>query len=50
MLQAAVPAALPLLSNLPAAVIAIGALGTAAFGLVDAFKALPGGGISPGRL
>jgi hypothetical protein len=46
MLQAAVPAAVPLLSNLPAAVIAIGALGTAAFGLVDALKALPGGGIS----
>jgi len=41
MLQAA-----PVLSTLPAAVIAIGALGTAAFGLVDAFKALPGGGIS----
>lgn len=38
--------AAPLLSHLPAAVVAIGALGTAAFGLVDAFKALPGGGIS----
>ena len=39
-------AATPLLSNLPAAIIAVGALGTAAFGLVDAAKALPGGGIS----
>lgn len=27
-------------------IIAVGALGTAAFGLVDAFKALPGGGVS----
>jgi hypothetical protein len=34
------------LSNLPAAIVAVGALGTAAFGLVDALKALPGGGIS----
>ncbi len=34
------------LSNLPTLIAAVGALGTAAFGLVDAFKALPGGGIS----
>lgn len=34
------------LTNLSAAIVGIGALGTAAFGLVDAFKALPGGGIS----
>jgi hypothetical protein len=34
------------LSNLPTIIAAVGALGTAAFGLVDAFKALPGGGIS----
>jgi len=27
-------------------ILAVGALGTAAFGLVDAFKALPGGGVS----
>ena len=27
-------------------IMAVGALGTAAFGLVDAFKALPGGGVS----
>lgn len=38
--------ALPALSNLPAVIIGVGALGTAAFGLVDALKALPGGGIS----
>jgi hypothetical protein len=31
---------------LSADIAAVGALGTAAFGLVDAFKALPGGGIS----
>ena len=42
MLQGAVPS----LTNLSAAIVAIGALGTAAFGLVDAMKALPGGGIS----
>lgn len=35
-----------LLSNLGKEIVAIGALGTAAFGLVDSFKALPGGGIS----
>jgi hypothetical protein len=35
-----------LLSNWPAAIAATGALGTAAFGLVDALKALPGGGLS----
>lgn len=34
------------LSRIGTEIIAIGALGTAAFGLVDAFKALPGGGIS----
>ena len=34
------------LSNLTATIGAVGALGTAAFGLVDSFKALPGGGIS----
>jgi len=34
------------LSSLPTLIAAVGALGTAAFGLVDAFKALPGGGIS----
>jgi hypothetical protein len=34
------------LSTLPTIIAATGALGTAAFGLVDAFKALPGGGIS----
>ncbi len=33
-------------NNLTAIVGAIGALGTAAFGLVDAIKVLPGGGIS----
>jgi hypothetical protein len=33
-------------SNLGATIAAIGALGTSAFGLVDALKALPGGGIS----
>ncbi len=37
------PATLPNLSTL---ILAVGALGTAAFGLVDAFKALPGGGVS----
>jgi hypothetical protein len=42
MLQIAIPS----MTNLSAAIVAIGALGTAAFGLVDAFKALPGGGIS----
>ncbi len=34
------------LSSLPTLIAAVGALGTAAFGLVDAFKAFPGGGIS----
>jgi hypothetical protein len=34
------------INNLGKEVVAIGALGTAAFGLVDSFKALPGGGIS----
>jgi len=36
-------------SNLPqlsTMILAVGALGTAAFGLVDAFKVLPGGGVS----
>jgi hypothetical protein len=33
-------------SRITADIAAIGALGTAAFGLVDSFKALPGGGIS----
>ena len=33
-------------SHLAAAITAVGALGTAAFGLVDACKVLPGGGIS----
>lgn len=33
-------------SHLAAAITAIGALGTAAFGLVDTLKVLPGGGIS----
>lgn len=35
-----------MINNLGKEVVAIGALGTAAFGLVDSFKALPGGGIS----
>jgi hypothetical protein len=34
------------INNLGREIVAIGALGTAAFGLVDSFKALPGGGIS----
>lgn len=34
------------LSSLPNMIVAVGALGTAAFGLVDTFKVLPGGGIS----
>lgn len=34
------------LSELTGIIAAIGALGTAAFGLVDTFKVLPGGGIS----
>jgi hypothetical protein len=34
------------LTNLSIIIASVGALGTAAFGLVDAFKALPGGGIS----
>lgn len=34
------------LTNVTAVIAAVGALGTAAFGLVDAFKTLPGGGIS----
>jgi len=34
------------LSTLPTVIAATGALGTAAFGLVDACKVLPGGGIS----
>lgn len=33
-------------NNLGTEIVAIGALGTAAFGLVDSFKVLPGGGIS----
>ena len=33
-------------SSITADIAAVGALGTAAFGLVDSFKALPGGGIS----
>jgi hypothetical protein len=37
---------MPSLTMLSADIAAVGALGTAAFGLVDAFKALPGGGIS----
>ncbi len=36
----------PSLSHLTAIIAAVGALGTAAFGLVDAFKVLPGGGLS----
>ncbi|HEY2915431.1 MAG TPA: hypothetical protein VGK21_18845 [Candidatus Angelobacter sp.] len=35
-----------MINNLGKEIVAIGALGTAAFGLVDSFKALPGGGIS----
>lgn len=42
MLQIAAPS----MNSLSAAFLGAGALGTAAFGLVDAFKALPGGGIS----
>jgi hypothetical protein len=34
------------LTNVGASIAAVGALGTAAFGLVDAFKLLPGGGLS----
>jgi len=34
------------LTQLTTIIAAVGALGTAAFGLVDTFKALPGGGIS----
>jgi hypothetical protein len=34
------------ITNLSTDIVAVGALGTAAFGLVDSFKALPGGGIS----
>jgi hypothetical protein len=34
------------LPNLTTLILAVGALGTAAFGLVDALKALPGGGVS----
>ena len=34
------------LTRLPAIIMAVGGLGTAAFGLVDALKVLPGGGIS----
>src|SRR6266852_3425811 len=41
--DAATSGALPDLTTL---ILAVGALGTAAFGLVDAFKALPGGGVS----
>jgi hypothetical protein len=37
---------MPSLTMLSADIAAVAALGTAAFGLVDAFKALPGGGIS----
>ena len=42
-MDAATSGALPDLTTL---ILAVGALGTAAFGLVDAFKALPGGGVS----
>jgi hypothetical protein len=34
------------LTTLSGAVVAVGGLGTAAFGLVDSFKMLPGGGLS----
>jgi hypothetical protein len=34
------------LTNLTTVIAAVGALGTAAFGLVDSFKVLPGGGLS----
>jgi len=34
------------ITNLSTDIVAVGALGTAAFGLVDSFKVLPGGGIS----
>jgi hypothetical protein len=34
------------ITSLGTDIVAVGALGTAAFGLVDSFKALPGGGIS----
>lgn len=34
------------LTNLSAAIVAVGALGTASFGLVDTFKMFPGGGLS----
>ncbi len=37
---------MPTITQLSADIMAVGALGTAAFGLVDSFKALPGGGIS----
>ena len=33
-------------SSLPFLIAAVGALGTAAFGLIDALKVLPGGGVS----
>jgi hypothetical protein len=38
--------AAPSLGQFTAIIAAVGALGTAAFGLVDTFKVLPGGGIS----
>lgn len=40
------PNTAPVVINLPAAITAVGALGTAAFGLVDTLKVLPCGGIS----
>lgn len=42
-MDANLPTSIPQLSTI---ILAVGALGTAAFGLVDAFKALPGGGVS----
>ena len=43
---ATIPASTITVANVTAAMAAVGALGTAAFGLVDGFKMLPGGGIS----
>jgi hypothetical protein len=37
---------MPTITDITAIITAVGALGTAAFGLVDALKALPGGGVS----
>ncbi len=42
-IPANIPTSIPALSTM---ILAVGALGTAAFGLVDAFKAVPGGGVS----